>query len=81
MKEVADELKITRRTVAGHKCAVVDLLRLKTNADLVQYALEHGIIALSLFTEPPCRTVSSTYSRPPQLQALSPRGERKESRQ
>lgn len=46
MKEVADELKITPRTVAGHKYAVMDLLRLKTNADLVQYALEHGIIAL-----------------------------------
>jgi DNA-binding NarL/FixJ family response regulator len=46
MKEVADELKITPRTVAGHKYTVMELLRLKTNADLVQYALEHGIIAL-----------------------------------
>jgi DNA-binding NarL/FixJ family response regulator len=46
MKEVADELKITRRTVAGHKYAVMELLGLKTNADLVQYAIEHGIISL-----------------------------------
>lgn len=46
MKEVASELKITRRTVAGHKYAVMELLHLKTNADLVQYAIEHGIISL-----------------------------------
>jgi DNA-binding NarL/FixJ family response regulator len=46
MKEVASELKITRRTVAGHKYAVMELLNLKTNADLMQYAIEHGIISL-----------------------------------
>ena len=46
MKEVASELKITTRTVAGHKYAVMEVLRLKTNADLVQYAIEHGIISL-----------------------------------
>jgi DNA-binding NarL/FixJ family response regulator len=46
MKEVAYELKITTRTVAGHKYAVMELLQLKTNADLVQYAIEHGIISL-----------------------------------
>lgn len=46
MKEVADRLNITKRTVAGHKYAVMELLQLKTNADLVQYAIEHGIISL-----------------------------------
>jgi DNA-binding NarL/FixJ family response regulator len=46
MKEVASELKITRRTVAGHKYAVMELLHLKTNSDLIQYAIEHGIISL-----------------------------------
>jgi len=46
MKEAASELKITTRTVAGHKYAVMELLQLKTNADLVQYAIEHGIISL-----------------------------------
>jgi DNA-binding NarL/FixJ family response regulator len=46
MKEVADVLKITTRTVAGHKYAVMDLLQLKTNAELVQYAIKHGIIAI-----------------------------------
>jgi DNA-binding NarL/FixJ family response regulator len=46
MKEVASELKITPRTVAEHKYAVMELLNLTTNADLVLYAIEHGIISL-----------------------------------
>jgi DNA-binding NarL/FixJ family response regulator len=46
MKEVAFILQITKRTVAAHKYAVMDLLQLKTNADLVQYAIKHKIIAI-----------------------------------
>jgi len=46
MKEVASILQITKRTVAAHKYAVMDLLQLKTNTDLVQYAIKHGIISL-----------------------------------
>jgi DNA-binding NarL/FixJ family response regulator len=52
MKEVASELKITTRTVAEHKYAVMDLLQLKTNADLVQYAIERGIIPLHKTSSP-----------------------------
>jgi DNA-binding NarL/FixJ family response regulator len=46
MKQVASELKITTRTVAGHKYAVMELLQIKTNADLVQYAIKRRIISL-----------------------------------
>lgn len=46
MKEVASILQITKRTVAAHKYAVMDLLHLKTNADLVQYAIKHRIISI-----------------------------------
>lgn len=46
MKEVADELKITSRTVAAHKYAVMELLQLKTNAELFQYALKHRIVSI-----------------------------------
>jgi DNA-binding NarL/FixJ family response regulator len=46
MKEVASILRITKRTVAAHKYAVMDLLHLKTNADLVQYAIKHRIISI-----------------------------------
>jgi DNA-binding NarL/FixJ family response regulator len=46
MKEVASILQITKRTVAAHKYAVMDLLQLKTNADLVQYAIRRRIISI-----------------------------------
>ena len=46
MKEIASTLNITKRTVAAHKYAVMDLLQLKTNAELVQYAIRHRIISL-----------------------------------
>ncbi len=46
MKEVASILKITKRTVAAHKYAVMELLQLNTNADLVQYAIKRRIISI-----------------------------------
>jgi DNA-binding NarL/FixJ family response regulator len=46
MKEVASTLNITKRTVAAHKYAVMELLQLKTNADLMQYAIKHRIISI-----------------------------------
>jgi DNA-binding NarL/FixJ family response regulator len=46
MKEAASVLQITKRTVAAHKYAAMELLQLKTNAELVQYAIRHRIISL-----------------------------------
>ncbi len=46
MKEIASTLNITKRTVAAHKYAVMELLQLKSNAELVQYAIKHRIISL-----------------------------------
>ena len=46
MKEVASALNIASRTVAAHKYAVMELLQLKTNAELVQYAIKHRIISI-----------------------------------
>ena len=46
MKEAADPLKITTRTVASHKYGVMELLQLKTNAELVRYAIKHNIISI-----------------------------------
>ncbi len=46
MKEVASALRITKRTVAAHKYAVMELLQLRTNAEIVQYAIKHGLISL-----------------------------------
>ena len=39
-------LKITTRTVAAHKYHAMELLQIKTNAELVQYAIKHRIISV-----------------------------------
>lgn len=46
MKEVSRLLNITPRTVAAHKYTAMELLQLKTSAELVQYAIKHGIISV-----------------------------------
>lgn len=46
MKEIASLLYITPRTVAAHKYAMMELLQLKTSAEVVQYAIKHGIISV-----------------------------------
>lgn len=46
MKEVAHLLRITPRTVASHKYGVMELLRLRSNAELVQYAIKSGLISM-----------------------------------
>jgi DNA-binding NarL/FixJ family response regulator len=45
MKEVAALLDISPRTVEFHKYRIMELLGVKTNAELVQYAMKHGLIA------------------------------------
>jgi DNA-binding NarL/FixJ family response regulator len=45
MKEVAAILKITPRTVAFHKYAMMDELQIKTNAELIQYAIKSAAVS------------------------------------
>jgi DNA-binding NarL/FixJ family response regulator len=45
MKEIAGLLQVTARTVAFHKYSIMELLGIKTNTDLVQYAIEHGLLS------------------------------------
>lgn len=45
MKEVAGVLDISPRTVEFHKYRMMELLGVRTNAELVQYAVRHGLIA------------------------------------
>ena len=47
MKQIARELDITPRTVAFHKYNLMQQLGLKSNADLFQYAQQHGIVEVS----------------------------------
>lgn len=44
MKEVAYLLQVSPRTIAFHKYTIMEQLGVKTSAELVQYALEHGML-------------------------------------
>jgi DNA-binding NarL/FixJ family response regulator len=44
MKEIAKVLKITPRTVAFHKYSIMELLGVKSSAELIQYALKHDAL-------------------------------------
>jgi DNA-binding NarL/FixJ family response regulator len=44
MKEVADLLDLTPRTVAFHKYRIMEQLKVKSTAELVQYAVKHHIV-------------------------------------
>jgi DNA-binding CsgD family transcriptional regulator len=43
-KEIAATLGISPRTAETHKYKIMDELGLRTGAELVQYAIRHGII-------------------------------------
>ena len=46
MKEIADVLTISLRTVAAHKYRIMEQLEIKTNAELYRYAVKHQIITV-----------------------------------
>ena len=48
MKEVAEILHVTARTVAFHKYNMMDRLQVKSTAELVQFAVKHGVVGLPL---------------------------------
>jgi DNA-binding NarL/FixJ family response regulator len=46
MKEIADVLTISLRTVAAHKYRVMEMLEITTNAELYRYAVKHRIVSV-----------------------------------
>ncbi len=46
MKEAATILKVAPRTVAFHKYRMMEELNLKTNADLIRFALREHIVPM-----------------------------------
>ncbi len=46
-KEIADQLKISHRTVEFHKTKIMEQLHVHTTTDLVKYAIAHGLITAS----------------------------------
>lgn len=47
VKEIAVRLKISTRTVEFHKAHAMEQLGLRTTAQLIKYALTHGILSAS----------------------------------
>ncbi len=46
MKEAANILDLSPRTIAFHKYRIMEELNLNTNADLIQYAIRNGIVSV-----------------------------------
>ena len=44
MKQVAAILNIAPRTVAFHKYRLMEQINVKTNAELIQYAMKHHLV-------------------------------------
>ncbi|MCW8926858.1 MAG: response regulator transcription factor, partial [Xanthomonadales bacterium] len=44
MKQIAATLNITPRTVAFHKYQIMEELSIKTNSELIQYAVKKGLV-------------------------------------
>jgi len=45
MKEVADILHVSEKTIMFHKYHIMNSFNLKSNADLVLFALQHNLIS------------------------------------
>ena len=45
MKEIADILKVSPRTVGHHKFGMMEELGIKSSAELVRYAIKIGIVS------------------------------------
>jgi DNA-binding CsgD family transcriptional regulator len=44
MKEAADILNVATRTIAFHKYRIMEDLKLKTTAELIQFAMKNHIV-------------------------------------
>lgn len=44
LKDIADELSLSITTVSTHRARILDKMDMKTNAELIHYAVKHGLI-------------------------------------
>ena len=44
VNEIADELAISNKTVSTHKARLMQKMNCRSNAELVRYAVAHGLI-------------------------------------
>ena len=45
LKDIADELSLGITTVSTHRAHILEKMNLKSNAELIRYALKHGLIS------------------------------------
>ena len=45
LKDIADELSLSITTVSTHRAHILEKMDMKTNADLVRYAVKHGLVS------------------------------------
>jgi DNA-binding NarL/FixJ family response regulator len=62
MKEVGSVLSLTPRTVAFHKYRIMEVLNVRSNAELIQFAVKNNIVASS---DPHTATKLASASVPP----------------
>ena len=44
IREIADELMLSRKTVSTYRARVLQKMQIKNNSELIRYALEHGLL-------------------------------------
>jgi DNA-binding NarL/FixJ family response regulator len=45
LKDIADELSLSITTVSTHRARILEKMSMKTNAELIHYAVKHGLIS------------------------------------
>ncbi len=45
LKDIADELSLSITTVSTHRAHILEKMNLKSNAELVRYAVKHGLVS------------------------------------
>ena len=43
MRDIADSLALSPKTVATHRARILEKLQLKSSSDLLRYAVHHGL--------------------------------------
>jgi DNA-binding NarL/FixJ family response regulator len=62
-KEIAAILGISPRTAEFHKYRMMEMLKVQTGADLIRYAIRHGIISTDMVES---QTIASRACDPPE---------------
>lgn len=47
VSEIADQLALSVKTVSTHRTHILEKMRMKTNAELTNYAIKHGLVCMT----------------------------------